>query len=166
MLFNIILIATFIGTFVLGYIGKNIEMGIFVTCGAICMAFLKLELFKEFSGAGFKAKLREEINEVKRDLEPIKVKETEPEEILNNKHENLSDIKLNKIQLEILDAIVSSRFAFRTASGIAKEKGFSLSSVNKTLKELEKLSRVSEVAGRKGLLWSITMLGKRSIHQY
>lgn len=166
MLFNIILIATFVGTFVLGYIGKNIEMGIFAACGGICMAFLKLELFKEFSGAGFTAKLREEINEVKRDLEPIKVKETEPEELFNDKHKTVNDIKLDRIQLEALDAIESSRFTFRTVSGIAKEKGFTLPSVKKALKELEKLSLVSEVAGRKAPLWSITTLGKRSISQY
>lgn len=68
-------------SFYLAFLGKPAELAGFVVAGALSLAFLKLDSFKEFSGGGFSAKLNERVENIERDIGPIKSKETEPDEV-------------------------------------------------------------------------------------
>ncbi|CAF1850276.1 hypothetical protein [Bacillus subtilis] len=60
--FSLILIM--VPTLIFGFMGKPTEMGIAALTGAVASAFINLEKFSSFKGAGFEAELRKVENVV------------------------------------------------------------------------------------------------------
>lgn len=46
-----------------GYLGKTVEMGLAIVSGAIAAAFLNIDKFSRFKGAGFEAEMRQAVKE-------------------------------------------------------------------------------------------------------
>ena len=59
LLFILCLVFTLVAPLMLAFLGKATEAGIVAGAGFICMAFTQLDKFAEFSGLGFKGKMRE-----------------------------------------------------------------------------------------------------------
>lgn len=55
-----------------GYLGKPTEMGLSIVGGAVASAFLNLEKFDRFKGAGFEAEMRRVASEASATLENLK----------------------------------------------------------------------------------------------
>jgi uncharacterized protein (UPF0333 family) len=55
-----------------GYVGKSIEMGLAIVAGSIAGAFLNLDKFESFKGAGFEAELKKAVDEAYATLDNLK----------------------------------------------------------------------------------------------
>lgn len=55
-----------------GYMGQTVEMGLSIVAGAVAGAFINLDKFERFSGAGFEAELRKAVNEAYATLDNLK----------------------------------------------------------------------------------------------
>jgi DNA-binding MarR family transcriptional regulator len=157
-LFSALLPFSFVVLVVLAFFGRGAEMTVVAGFTAVCMAFLKLEKFSEFSGIGFSAKLRE----VEKNLEAITVRETEVDiEEASSQFGFASAIQVSSVGLKALKAIEDSKFTFRTASGISKNLNIEQNTARRTLKELEEKGLVSKiVTSRRTVAWNITALGR------
>lgn len=58
--------------FIFGFMGKSVEMGLEIVAGAIAGAFLNLDKFERFSGAGFEAELRKAVEDAYATLDNLK----------------------------------------------------------------------------------------------
>ncbi|ABA90274.1 hypothetical protein Pcar_3039 [Syntrophotalea carbinolica DSM 2380] len=158
-LFALLVPISFVFLLILALLGKAAEMGIFAGFSAVCMAFLKLERFSEFSGIGFSAKLRDTVRKV----EAMEVKETEvdPEDLSNQPVSEFSWVRISEIERSALQAIEDSPFTFRTATGLAQNLGISVSSVRQLMAGLEDKDMVAQiVTSRRTTAWNITALGR------
>lgn len=57
---------------VFGYAGKTAEMGLIVVASSITVAFLNIDKIKSFTGAGFKAEMKEAIDEANATMDNLK----------------------------------------------------------------------------------------------
>jgi len=159
-LFEMVAISYVACSFILALIGRTAELLAFVVAGAISLAFLKLELFKEFSGGGFRAKLKERVEKVELELEPLKLKGTEPEESEIDRVQDLERSLLNEEQQKVLLALTNSHYSWRTLKGIESHTQLSRDTIIKALLYLEHegLSLKGMRATNK-VIWSATRLG-------
>ncbi|MGD6871244.1 hypothetical protein ACQCU1_03490 [Sutcliffiella horikoshii] len=69
---SVFILFLFIPVFYFGYKGQTVEMGLAIVAAGIFGAFLNLDKFKRFSGAGFEAELKQVVNEAYATLEVLK----------------------------------------------------------------------------------------------
>ncbi|CEG25675.1 hypothetical protein [Bacillus sp. B-jedd] len=62
----------FVPSIYFGYMGQTVEMGLAIVAGAVTSAFINLDKFERFSGAGFEAELRKAVNEAYATLDNLK----------------------------------------------------------------------------------------------
>lgn len=62
----------FVPTIYFGYMGQTVEMGLAIVAGAVTSAFINLDKFERFSGAGFEAELRKAVSEAYATLDNLK----------------------------------------------------------------------------------------------
>ena len=147
----------------LALIGKPAELAGFTVVGALALVFLKLDSFKEFSGGGITAKLRDEVKSMGNDLEIIKLKETEPE--IESEPEGLPqeilELKEKDPNAEkALLALHNAKWAWRSIGGVAKETSQKPSEALNTLELLKIAELAEEGRSRNGAkLWSPTVRG-------
>ena len=166
-IFYSFMVMAFLGmSFTLAYLGKVAELAGFVVAGAFSLFFLKLDSFKEFSGGGISAKLKDRIDSLEADLEPIKIKETEPEaeekdRVLNEELPEYGvDSDPEKDDMDVLFAITNSKFSWRTAGGIKADTKLSMVKVKKALQRLQFKGLVMKTERADGKsLWSGTKSG-------
>ena len=143
---------------ILGFMDKSVEMGLAIVAGAIGLAFSNIDKISRFEGAGFKA-------EMWKKMEAVIEKETEQEqdmatiETLNTDKENELDTSENKV----LEALNSQKYTWRTLSGICKQMNLSEIETKTALNKLTKMEFVKKTKGAKGLIWSLTSLGRRQL---
>lgn len=158
-LFAVFVPVSFLFLVVLALLGRAAEMAVVAGFSAVCMAFLRLEKFSEFSGVGFSAKLRDVVKKV----EAMEVRETEVDvdEVSGAQFGQITAIQLSAQEREALEAIEDSPFTFRTATGLAQNLGLSVSAVRQLMIGLEEKGLVSQiVTSRRSIAWNITAQGR------
>lgn len=158
-LFAVLVPVSFLILVVLALLGKAAEMAVVAGFSAVCMAFLRLEKFSEFSGIGFSAKLRDMAKKV----EAMEVRETEvdADEISGAQLGQITAIQVSAQELEALQAIEDSPFTFRTATGLAQNLGLSVSAVRQLMAGLVEKDLASQiVTSRRSTAWNITAQGR------
>ena len=138
------------------------ELAGFAVAGALSLVFLNLEAFAEFSGGGFSAKLKERVEKIENDIEPIKSKATEPELPVNLESKDFDDdnTALNENKLKVLDALIEGKYSWRTMSGLIKDTQIPKDKLSEILSELEAESLVTASTSSAGkVIWGSTMQG-------
>ena len=149
-----ILVLAFAGlSFYLANIGNATGLAGFIVAGALSLIFLKLDAFKEFSGGGVVAKLRERVDKVEQKLEPIEARETEPD-ANSEKSEDRNDPSWRA-----LHAMTNGKYTWRTFGGLRKETNLSASELGEVLIRLaaDGLATNNPFSSRE--LWSATQAG-------
>lgn len=158
--FSLFLLSSFVAILLLGLLGRAAEMAVLAGFSAICMVFLKLELFSEFSGVGFSAKLKK----VEETVQALAVKETEvdpDEEDVASAVGMPTVLQVSPKEKEVLAVIEAGRFTYRTLAGVAQELGISRRLAEQHLESLvEKGFVASAVTSRRTRVWNITEAGK------
>lgn len=114
---NFFTIATIIGpALVFGFMGKTVEMGLAIVAGGVAGAFLNLDKFERFSGAGFEAELKKAVEEAYATVN------------------NLKDVAKPLIMISMSNLTYSMRFG-----------GMDFQEKNNHSKELEKISQSLEM---------------------
>jgi hypothetical protein len=154
-------------SFVLAYLGKPAELAGFVMAGALSLAFLKLDSFKEFSAGGFSAKLKERIEAIERDIGPIKSKETEPDEVEPAGEALADECFLDKGFQEVLSALTNGKYSWRTLSGLATTTDLTRDRLLGILAKLEQrgLATTSK-SGSGKKIWGATFKGHDMVAQH
>ncbi len=140
----------------LGIMSMPTEMGLAILAGALGMAFSNIDKISEFSGAGFSAKMKNELQRVidkgtEPDIEPDF--EGLPQEIKDLKEKNPN---IEKALLALTDA----KWTWRSVGGVAKAMSLSRSEALSTLEVLRTAGLAEEGQSRAGKsLWSPTVRG-------
>lgn len=147
-------------SYVLALLGRSAELAGFAVVGALALVFLKLDSFKEFSGGGFSAKLKERVDDIEKDLAPIKSKAIEPEEVENTLNKTKFDEGLSKKALQVLDALVEGNYSWRTFKGLEASTKIPKSELEEILTELEADMLVTTTKSSAGkVIWGATSRG-------
>ncbi len=157
--FAVFVLVSFLVLVILAFLGRSAEMAVLAGFSAVCMAFLKLDKFSEFSGIGFSAKLRE----VEKKVEAIEVKETEVDPLPDASAQfcDVNVLQVSPQEKQALEAIENSKFTFRTATGIAQNLKTSQASARNLMVALEDKGLVSQiVTSRRTVAWNITAQGR------
>ncbi len=101
---------------------------------------------------------KEKLEDIKKDIEPIISKESEAQEELANSFINGTGFSLDEDANKVINSLGSSRYAWRTPRGIAREIGLPLENVLSSLDWLS-LNRLTVRASEKGR-WGLTLLGR------
>ena len=103
-------------------------------------------------------KTRERIDKLEKDIEPIKSKETEPEE--KSAPKIAEEFDLGSDSLKVLKALTNSKYSWRTMRGLESETKFESSKLAGVLQELEEKSLASSSKSSAGkTIWGATMRG-------
>jgi hypothetical protein len=121
-------------SFYLAYVGKPAELAGFVVAGALSLVFLKLDSFKEFSGGGFSAKLKERVENLERDIAPIKSKQTDPESEASSLPEHFF---LGEESEKVLFSLTNGKYSWRTLGGLKADTKLAEKKLVSILKKLE-----------------------------
>ncbi|MEX2515933.1 MAG: hypothetical protein WD572_03335 [Gammaproteobacteria bacterium] len=141
---------------VFGYMAMATEMGLSILAGALGMAFSNIDKIAEFSGAGFSAKMKDQ-------MQAVIDKETEPD--LDQK---LEDLPEELIRLEAEDehvqeallALTNGKYTWRSVGGIAKATSQKPSDALNTLELLQREGYVEESRTNSGSqIWKPTVRG-------
>ncbi len=144
-------IALLVISSVFGFLGMPTEMGLSILAGALGLAFANIENIAEFSGAGFSAKMKHQIQAV---IE----KETEPEDIaLTENDETIQDP-----EKAVIKALNNPKYTWRTLSGISKEASTPEKEAWKILVSLiqKGLVRTGNKNKTGEMIWSLTQQGR------
>ncbi len=149
--------------FYLAFKGMPAELAGFAVAGALALVFFNLEAFVEFSGAGFSAKLNNRIENIEKEIEPIKSKATEPD--IKNKSSNEepssdSEESISKDSLKVLDALIEGKYSWRTIKGLRGSTKIPKEGLEEILTELEAAELVTTSKAATGkTIWGATMRG-------
>lgn len=94
-----------------GYMGLPTEMGLAILAGALGLAFSNIDKLSEFSGAGFSAKMKDQI-------QAVVDKETEATPLSKDEGK---EKKAPSTDIKILKALSNPNFTWRTLPGISKD---------------------------------------------
>lgn len=141
---------------VLGFLSLTTEMGLAILAGAIGLAFSNIDKISSFEGAGFKAEMRKKI-------EAVIEKETEQDTdlIAVESKENEPTTSKESIEYKLLQALNNQRYTWRTLSGLSMDTGYNRLMIAPVLQELSDLGYIMQSKGDKGLIWSLTIDGRR-----
>ena len=149
--------------FYLALCGMPAELAGFAVAGALSLVFLKLESFAEFSGGGFSAKLKERVDRLQNDIEPLKSRETEPEPTQSSDKDDLKqddETSLNEGSQQVLHSLTTSKYSWRTLTGIVADTKLPKDQISDTLFELEQCGlAVSSKSTNGRTIWGATMRG-------
>ena len=132
---------------VFGFMGMPAEMGLAILAGALGLAFSNIDNIAEFSGAGFTAKMRTQI-------QAVIDKETEQED--RTEYKSITDP-----QESIIKALRDPRYTWRTLSGISKEASLTEQEAWSILVSLiqKGLARTGNNNKTGEMIWSLTQEG-------
>lgn len=136
-----------------GYMGQPTEMGLAILAGALGLAFSNIDKLSEFSGAGFSAKMKHQI-------EAVVEKETESTPLLKDDGEAT---KSSYVEAAILEALSNPKYTWRTLPGISKDASCSESEAWTVLVGLvsNKLVRVANKNKTGEMIWALTTKGRQ-----
>lgn len=138
-----------------GYMSKPTEMGLAILAGALGLAFSNLDKFSEFSGAGFSAKMKDQ-------LQAVIDKETEE---LPAENSEASALNISSQEQLMLDNLANPKYTWRTLPGLSKAVGCDESEAWKILVNLTSngLVRCGNKNKTGEMIWSLTTLGRQRI---
>ena len=133
-----------------GFMEMPTEMGLSILAGALGLAFSNIENIAEFSGAGFSAKMKTQI-------QAVIDKETEQEDFIENEKE----ISLTDHEKFVLKSLHNPKYTWRTLRGISKEASMSESESWISLLTLKQkgLVRTGNKNKTGEMIWSLTQQG-------
>lgn len=136
-----------------GYMAQTTEMGLAILAGALGLAFSNLDKLSEFSGAGFSAKMKDQ-------MQAIVDKETE---FTPPATSDGQETKTSPIDESILKALSNPKFTWRTLSGISKDANRSESEAWTALVSLvgNELVRVANKNKTGEMIWALTNKGRQ-----
>lgn len=134
-----------------GYLGLPSQMGLAILAGALGLAFSNIDKISEFSGAGFSAKMKEEV-------QAIIDKETEPD--IEDKDQESADLGVE--HSKIIAALNHSKYTWRSLAGISKESNITEPEAWKALVWLTKhgLVRTGNKNKTGAMIWALTRVGR------
>ncbi len=134
-----------------GFLSMSAEMGLSILAGALGLAFSNMDKISEFSGAGFSAKMKEQV-------EAVLEKEIE---ISSSDQVSEGDVS-NSNEMKILKSLADPKFTWRTLKGIAKDTGLNENEIWATLTMLvaNELARSANNSKTGEMIWSLTTLGR------
>lgn len=141
-----------LGTLYFGYVGQPTEMGISIVAASIALAFLNLDRIRRFKGAGFEAEMYEQV-------QAIVAKETEPEPTSGHML-TARAFGLDESTKQVLLCLGSSSYTWRSAGGIAKETGLTVTTVAKALKWLAENNLATTSGVRRSANYALTEEGR------
>jgi len=136
---------------VFGFMGVPTEMGLSILAGALGLAFANIENIAEFSGAGFSAKMKCQI-------QAVVEKETEPEDISLTEEDKI----IEESEKSVIKALNNPKYTWRTLSGISKEASMPENEVWKALVSLiqKELVRTGNKNKTGEMIWALTRQGR------
>lgn len=146
------------GPFYFGYKAQPTEMGLVIVAGALGLAFSNLDKFSEFSGAGFSAKMRDQIQAVIN-------KETEPEKSDSTHGLTGKAYGLDENTEKVVKALGNSRYTWRTVSGISQESGLPKNEITRALHWLNLNNLVVKTDSRTNANWGLSEDGRDLYNQ-
>ncbi len=138
-----------------GFMSKPTEMGLAILAGALGLAFSNLDKFSEFSGAGFSAKMKDQVQAViDKETEELPVKTVEA-----------TGTEISTEEQSMLEALANPKYTWRTLPGLSKTTTVNESEAREILVKLTRKGLVR--CGNKNetgeMIWSLTPLGRRRI---
>lgn len=136
-----------------GYMAQPTEMGLAILAGALGLAFSNIEKLSEFSGAGFSAKMKNQI-------QAVVEKETEATPYSSAEDEVT---QLSPVEKAVLKALSNPKYTWRTLSGISKDAGYSEIEVWSALVKLVGNEFIQTVNKNKTgeMIWALTNEGRQ-----
>lgn len=146
------------GPFYFGYKHQPSEMGLVIVAGALGLAFSNLDKFSEFSGAGFSAKMRDQIKAVIN-------KETEPEKSDSAHGITVKAYGLDENTEKVVKALGNSRYTWRTVSGISQESGLPKREITRALSWLSLNNLIVKAESKDRANWGLSEDGRDLYNQ-
>ena len=139
---------------VLGFMGMPTEMGLVILSGALGMAFSNIDKISEFKGAGFEAKMKDQI-------QAVIDKETEPEPIVNQEDgvDLAATIPLGA--KKIINALQHRQYTWRSIHGLVNDTGLQRSELSKEMTWLIENEYAKHSLGKPGSIWTLTKKGRQ-----
>lgn len=136
-----------------GYMAQPMEMGLAILAGALGLAFANLDKMSEFSGAGFSAKMKDQI-------QAVVEKETESTPPVRTGDQGA---RTSPIDEAILKALSDPKYTWRTLSGISKDANCIESEAWRALVSLvgDELVRVVNKNKTGEMIWALTSKGRQ-----
>jgi hypothetical protein len=136
-----------------GYMGQSTEMGLAILAGALGLAFSNIDKLSEFSGAGFSAKMKDQI-------QAVVEKETETTLLSNGESET---VHASPIEASVLKALSNPKYTWRTLLGISKDASCSESEAWTVLVNLvgNKFVQVANKNKTGEMIWALTTKGRQ-----
>ena len=136
----------------------------FVFAGFCVIAAISSKAFISTMSDRLLRQVREEVREVKASVEPVLLKETEPDQPTPGASRVGPLASRPDAEREILKALSSGKYSLRTLNGIAKETGLDANTVSGHIKSLMNDGLVTKRTGEKGKdLWCLTPAGKTAL---
>ena len=122
-------------------------MGLSILAGALGLAFSNLDKLSEFSGAGFSAKMKDQV-------QAVIDKETEQADTSGDNPDSLSEN-----EIAVLRALGNAKYTWRTLKGISGGASLSEQEVWETLLPLieQNYVRTSNKRSTGEMIWSLTL---------
>lgn len=140
-----------IGSLYFGLHGQPAEMALAIVGGAICLCFVNLDKFQEISGAGFSAKLKQQV-------EAVIAKETESAP--TGVTQDLAAESVDDDITALIKALGNPRYTWRYVAGLAQESGLTKKRTREVLASLVNDDIAGHVFGSEGELWGLTTKGR------
>lgn len=138
-----------------GYMAQPAEMGLAILAGALGVAFASIDKLSEFSGAGFSAKMKDQVQAlVDRETEPA------PSSVAECQKE-----KASSFDLSVLNALSNPKYTWRTLPGISKDADCTEAEAWTVLVSLveKELVQVSNKRKTGEMIWALTNKGRNVV---
>jgi len=145
-----------VGSGYFGVMQQPAEMTLVIVAASISLAFLNLEKFERFSGAGFVAELR-------KNMEVMIDAQTEPVPEDSTRENGVEDVEISDLNKKVLLALKNPRYTWRYTAGIAQEQNIPRNRVQGSLDELSSQGLVVYGKGKKGIIWALSSEGRSLI---
>jgi len=138
-----------------GYMSQPTEMGLSILAGALGLAFANLDKLSEFSGAGFSAKMKDQ-------MQAVVEKETEFTPFERGENQGTRSAPIDEA---ILNALSDPKYTWRTLSGISKDAHCTEEEAWTALVSLvgDKLVRVTNKNNTGDMIWALTSRGRQIV---
>ncbi len=140
----------------LGFMSMPAEMGLAILAGALGLAFSNIDKISEFKGAGFEAKMKDQ-------LQAIIDKETEPEISEENGTEETSVNPMPEGALKVIKALQHPKYTWRSIHGLLKDTGFTKEELSREMVWVVENGYARHTLGKPGSIWTLTKKGRELI---
>lgn len=141
------------GSFYFGYVEQPVEMGFAIVAGSIALAFSYIDKIEMFKGAGFEAKMRQQVA-------ALVAKETEPPMESQRAFMTAKGYSTDEATKQVLKALGSEKYTWRYLGGIAEDTKLPKERIRKALTWLVDNGLATESEGMQGSVWGLSAEGR------